>query len=82
MHATERTIRKRVALEVRAEMTRKEITAQVLAQRLRWGEATLGRRLRAERPFPVEDLIALCYELRVDPTALIERAVSQQSAAA
>lgn len=83
-----------IAAEIRAQMaviTANRIAAGDLTASYTQGEladdaqmplSQVGRRLRGESPFSVDDLIALSTALRIEPWALLHAAIIRQRAAA
>lgn len=73
--------RKAVAAEVRAEAARAEMSQAALARKAGVAPQTLSAKLRAERSFTVEELLAIAQALDLDPATLLPRYLHQESAA-
>jgi transcriptional regulator with XRE-family HTH domain len=55
---------------VRLEMTDQTITAQALAAMSGLSRSYLGKRLRDEAPFTLNDVEAICVALKIEPPQL------------
>jgi transcriptional regulator with XRE-family HTH domain len=55
---------------VRLEMTDQTITAQSLAAKSGLSRSYLGKRLRDEAPFTLNDVEAICVALKIEPPQL------------
>lgn len=73
--------RKAVAAEVRAEAARAELSQAALARKAGVAPQTLSKKLRGERSFTVEELLAIAKALDLDPVALLPRYIHEESAA-
>lgn len=65
------SLNERVAAEVRAELGRQQISANALAQRLRWTQPYMQRRISGTTPMDLNDLEAIASELGVTVTSLV-----------
>ena len=61
----------RVTEEVRAEMARRRLTQQDLADALRWTPGYLSRRLTGEVAWSLDDIEEVAAALQVPPLALL-----------
>lgn len=61
----------RVASTIRAELARRRIPQNVVAERLHLSQATVSRRLAGEYPFDVDELDVIADMLGMSPSELI-----------
>lgn len=63
-----------LGVELRADMTARDINVTDMAARIAVDRGTLGDWLSAQRPMPVPMFMAMATELRVPPADLVRRA--------
>lgn len=64
-----------VAAEVRAAMARRYLSAAQLAELAGLSRSYIGKRLRNETPFTLNDIEAICAALGEEPTDFIQAAM-------
>lgn len=63
-----------ISAEVRAAMGRHKVSAVLLATRAKMSRNYLGKRLRDESPFTLNDIEAICKAMREDLPGLMQAA--------
>ena len=74
------THRTGVAAEVRAAISRAGVSRRDLAERVGMVPDTLYRKLRAERPFTVEELLSIAQALDIRASGLLPQGDAGQAA--
>ena len=71
MHNNDMTYSERITTEIRVQMVRANIDRATLAVNADIPYDTLGRRLRGESPFDIDELAAVAKALGTTPAAIL-----------
>ena len=75
-------ISKEIAAAINSTLKDRDLSERWLADRIGVPRATLRRSLKGIRPFPIEEIVAACVELGIDPAKLINEATEPFTKAA